>query len=229
MCCSDEPRAKLYQEAVQGERDPPDKEMDSFTTSLQFRRDLARLGFTNLEETVLEVGAYRGYLTRTLSRLFRQVIAIDAVEAFLRENMRLNEDLQNVEYVMMDVMDETSWPNIVKFNATFAIIDAAEGVYNILDQIDHIIQLGTVRWLILANYHLPLVASFVHRLTLYGLLRPVSFLGLRPGMNVHGQSAGSPEALFVEVLSRDRCLGELAPISGVPNKEFIDWVQKYGI
>ena len=59
---------------------------------------------------------------------------------------------------------------------------------------------------------------------------PTSFLlGLRPGMNVHGQSAGSPEALFVEVLSRDRCLGELAPISGVPSMELIDWVQKYGI
>ena len=48
------------------------------------------------KKVALELGSYRGYLTRTLAQLFREVVAVEAVAGFAADSARWTAGLANV-------------------------------------------------------------------------------------------------------------------------------------
>lgn len=86
-----------------------DKVQDVMTVSDRFRQDLVDFFGTIGEEwRCVEVGAYKGYTTRTLANLFKHVTAVDIDPGQQAANL-LKFGLSNVAWVVWDSCDRP-WP-----------------------------------------------------------------------------------------------------------------------
>tara|TARA_B110000483_G_C18189902_1_gene540490 strand:- start:1277 stop:1678 length:402 start_codon:yes stop_codon:yes gene_type:complete len=75
------------------------------TVSKKFKTDLYDFfkDKTSDVHTIVEIGSHKGYCTKTLSKIFDRVIAVDNSDAFLNFNKNYNNDSTNIEYVLLDI------------------------------------------------------------------------------------------------------------------------------
>jgi hypothetical protein len=74
-----------------------DKTQNMTTTSLKFKRDVWEF-FQGFEDgTVVEFGTHKGQTTKILSHLFKKVYTVNNQDN--AEAKKLNEDIQNIEYI----------------------------------------------------------------------------------------------------------------------------------
>jgi hypothetical protein len=72
--------------------------------------------------TIAEIGAHKGYSTKTLSKIFDNVIAVDNDIALLNFNKNYNKDSNNIQYVLLDIYRD-SW-NVISADVDVSFIDA---------------------------------------------------------------------------------------------------------
>ena len=86
----------------------PDKTESKTTTSLKFKADFIDFfnSASNKNKKVLEVGSSLGHSTKVLSNLFGKVIVIDNLPERHEQSKQLNNDRNNIEYVVMDVYQQ---------------------------------------------------------------------------------------------------------------------------
>ena len=90
-------------------------EDDIMTVSKKFKTDLYDFfkdkTKTSDVRTIAEIGSHKGYCTKTLSKIFDKVIAVDNNINFLNANKNYNKDSDNIEYVLLDIYGD-SWDAI---------------------------------------------------------------------------------------------------------------------
>ena len=87
----------------------PDKRQDTDTTSLKFKRDLIEFFEKDYQDkTCLEIGTNKGYTTRILSFLFKNVITCENDWDLLKFAEDVNKDRDNIEFIKKDVY-RTTW------------------------------------------------------------------------------------------------------------------------
>ena len=87
----------------------PDKTEDAKTTSLKFKKDLIDfLGDNYKNKKCLEVGSHKGYTTRVLSSLFKEVICCEWNPKLIEFSKKLNSDKDNISFIRKDIYN-TKW------------------------------------------------------------------------------------------------------------------------
>tara|TARA_R110001592_G_scaffold342779_1_gene632814 strand:+ start:69 stop:659 length:591 start_codon:yes stop_codon:yes gene_type:complete len=74
-----------------------DKTQNMTTTSLKFKRDVWEFFQGFEDKTAVEFGTHKGQTTKILSHLFKKVYTVNNQDN--AEAKRLNEDIQNIEYI----------------------------------------------------------------------------------------------------------------------------------
>ena len=72
--------------------------------------------------TIAEIGSHKGYCTKTLSKIFDRVIAVDNNITLLNCNKEYNSDSENIEYVLLDIYRD-SW-DAIPSDVDVSFIDA---------------------------------------------------------------------------------------------------------
>jgi hypothetical protein len=105
-------------------------EDDIWTVSKKFKMDLYDFFKEKLSDvhTIAEIGAHKGYCTKTLSKIFDRVIAVDYDISMLNFNKQYNKDSDNIEYVLLDLYRD-SW-NAIPADVDVSFIDAVHEYEN---------------------------------------------------------------------------------------------------
>ena len=89
--------------------DIPDKREQVKTTSLKFKKDLINFfGDDYKNKVCLEIGTHKGYTTRILSDLFKEVITCEIDVKLIDFAKNLNKDKNNIKFLQKDVYN-THW------------------------------------------------------------------------------------------------------------------------
>ena len=89
--------------------DIPDKRKQVKTTSLKFKKDLIDFfGDDYKDKRCVEIGTHKGYTTRVLSELFKEVISCENNIDLINFAKDLNKDKNNIQFLQKDVYT-TSW------------------------------------------------------------------------------------------------------------------------
>ena len=116
----------------------PDKRQDTDTTSLKFKRDLIEFFEKDYQDkTCLEIGTNKGYTTRILSFLFKNVITCENDWDLLKFAEDVNKDRDNIEFLQMDVY-QSNW-NFEDIDVVF--IDCVHDYPNVIHDIQKSLQL----------------------------------------------------------------------------------------
>ena len=116
----------------------PDKRQDTETTSLKFKRDLIEFFEKDYQDkTSLEIGTNKGYTTRILSFLFKNVITCENDWDLLKFAEDVNKDRDNIEFLQMDVY-QSNW-NFEDIDVDF--IDCVHDYPNVIHDIQKSLQL----------------------------------------------------------------------------------------
>lgn len=116
----------------------PDKREDKNTTSLKFKKDMIDfLGEDYKDKTCLEIGAHRGYTTRTLSFLFNKVISCEISSEMINFSKKLNNDRTNIDNIQMNVYED-KW-NFSDIDVSF--IDCNHEYNSVMSDIKNSIEL----------------------------------------------------------------------------------------
>ena len=81
----------------------PDKRVDKNTTSLKFKQDVIDFFTDKKLNNCIEVGTNKGYTTRILSSIFKQVITMEYSPNLVDIARQTNSDRTNIEYLQGDV------------------------------------------------------------------------------------------------------------------------------
>ena len=98
---------------------------DIWTISNEMRWDIYNY-FISLSRgmCIAELGAYKGYTTRFLSKVFHTVYAIDNNTEWLEENRKYNLGFNNIKYINHDLY-RSDWSNLQNVDSVDVIfIDA---------------------------------------------------------------------------------------------------------
>lgn len=131
----------------------PDKREDKNTTSLKFKEDIIeffdKMDCSNFR--CIEVGTNRGYTTRVLSSLFKEIITMEYSEEMVKYAMNVNKDRTNIEYLHGDVYG-SDWGLDGKYDVAF--IDCDHSYKNVKQDIANCLKYG-VKYIIFDDYGLP--------------------------------------------------------------------------
>ena len=97
-------------------------EDDIQTCSVKIRYDIYDFFKNKKNLKIAEIGSYKGYSTKILSKIFDKVYAIDNNIEWINFNKIFNEDATNIEYIMLDVYAD-SW-EILPDDIEVSFIDA---------------------------------------------------------------------------------------------------------
>ena len=95
---------------------------DIWTCSEQMRFDIYNFFKDNSHFKIAEIGAHKGYTTKILANIFSKVYAVDNSVEWTNFNKKLNKDVTNIEYVMLDIY-KNSW-EILPNDIDVSFIDA---------------------------------------------------------------------------------------------------------
>jgi len=84
---------------------------DVWTCSDEMRYDIYNFFKDCGDYHIAEIGSHKGYSTRVLSKMFAKVYAVDNNIEFTNFNRDFNADLNNIEYVILDIYND-SWEPI---------------------------------------------------------------------------------------------------------------------
>lgn len=138
----------------------PDKTQDVMTVTHRFRRDL--LEFCRMRDceskVAVEVGCYRGHTTALLSRLFRQVFALDHSGPNLAAARALNANRSNVIYLRVEIYSGAQhfgWADLLAENDIhMAFVDASHLYEHVVSDIHSALRLPLVETLVFDDYGL---------------------------------------------------------------------------
>jgi predicted O-methyltransferase YrrM len=97
-------------------------ENDIWTCSSKMRIDIADYFVSKKKYKIAEIGSYKGYSTKILSKIFSKVYAVDNSIEWTEFNKNFNKDAKNIEYVMLDIYKD-SW-KILPDDIEVSFIDA---------------------------------------------------------------------------------------------------------
>ena len=97
-------------------------ENDIWTCSSKMRIDIADFFVSKKKYKIAEIGSYKGYSTKILSKIFSTVYAVDNSIEWTEFNKNFNKDAKNIEYVMLDIYKD-SW-KILPDDIEVSFIDA---------------------------------------------------------------------------------------------------------
>ena len=86
-------------------------EDDIWTCSSKMRYDIYDFFKNKSNYKICEIGSYKGYSTKVLSKVFSKVYAIDNNIEWTNLNKEFNKDATNIEYIMLDIYND-SWESL---------------------------------------------------------------------------------------------------------------------
>lgn len=123
----------------------PQKYEDFGTISYQMKYDIYDF-FKEKNLNCLEIGAYKGYTTNLLSKIFKSVTALDNNEKNLNIANEINKNNSNINFVKVNLYDKNEWDEKIhkKYYNKFevALVDAAHGYNEVKSDIINSINLG---------------------------------------------------------------------------------------
>ncbi|MFN0248637.1 MAG: FkbM family methyltransferase [Kofleriaceae bacterium] len=163
----------------------PDKQENIMTISNRFKRDVIDFFDENgRRDCVVEIGSYLGYSTRFLASLFSQVVSVDVNIDVLSYNRHLNSDLDNIDYVHMDVYGG-DWSTLAIYAADVVMIDANHEYRCVASDIERSIATFGKPILILDDYGAwPGVKQAVDERIGSGRLQVLRYVGHPPGWHI---------------------------------------------
>ncbi len=152
------PHAPAHPELKTNARAVIDKTMDMWTISTKFRQDLeVFFGEREQLDTIVEIGSYKGFTTRHLAGLFKNVVSIDNQLKWMNESKVRNMDLKNVTYFPFDLYGG-DWNQVraqpwASEKVQVVLIDADHGYDSCKDDLLHCIQsFPRLEYVILDDY-----------------------------------------------------------------------------
>tara|TARA_R110002110_G_scaffold70637_1_gene189286 strand:- start:888 stop:2231 length:1344 start_codon:yes stop_codon:yes gene_type:complete len=113
------------------------------TTSRKFKEDILRVfGDGYKDKTILELGCHQGNTTRVYSECFGKVIAVERSEQNIEIAKENCSDVNNVEFINMDVYDENfKIPNadVVHVDAGHTFQEVVYDIERLTKQLDNLI------------------------------------------------------------------------------------------
>lgn len=97
-------------------------ETDVWTCSYKMKMDIIDYFISKKNYKIAEIGSYKGYTTKILSKIFSKVYAVDNNIERTEINKNFNKDSTNIEYVMLDIYND-NW-NILPDDIEVSFIDA---------------------------------------------------------------------------------------------------------
>ena len=97
-------------------------ESDIWTCSSKMKMDIVDYFISKKKYKIAEIGSYKGYTTKILSKIFSKVYAVDNNIERTEINKNFNKDSTNIEYVMLDLYND-NW-NILPDDIEVSFIDA---------------------------------------------------------------------------------------------------------
>lgn len=128
-----------------------DIQADVWTISEKFRYDIMHFFENKHKNTIIEIGSYKGYTTRILSKIFNKVIAVDNNPYHHYENMKINNDRNNIRYDVFDLYKDR-WTHITD-DVQVAFIDAGHSYAQCKSDICNILNtFKTLQYIIFDDY-----------------------------------------------------------------------------
>ena len=180
-------------------------EDDINTCSEQMRYDSYDFFKNKYNCSIAEIGAYKGYSTKILSKIFSKVYAVDNNVEWINFNKNLNKDSNNIKYIIFDIYANSSW-DILPDNIQVAFIDADNSYYGAKSDILNSIERFTdLKYIILGNYGLSAdVRQIVDELIQNKILKIEKFIGTN-GLNnnaIGTNGLNNNEGIICSVIKR---------------------------
>tara|TARA_E500000318_G_C3566596_1_gene215921 strand:+ start:2792 stop:4285 length:1494 start_codon:yes stop_codon:yes gene_type:complete len=169
----------------------PDKFTSKTTTSLKWKVDFIDYFRDDKykDMKILEIGSSLGHSSRTLSFLFKKVIAVDNLSERHIKSNRLNYDRDNIEFVTMDVYNQP-W-NFESVDVVF--IDCVHDYVHIKSDIENSLKFGKGTIIAFDDYGLfPEVKKAIDEYIKNGILKLETYLGMPLGTKF-------PKTLYIEL------------------------------
>lgn len=130
----------------------PDKREDKNTTSLKFKEDLIKY-FKDLNlNNCIEVGTNKGWTTRILSGLFKNVVTMENKLSNVHKAQQNNHDISNIEFLHKDVYN-SDW-NLPEKEYDCVFIDCVHSYKFVKHDIENSLKYN-VKYIIFDDYGLP--------------------------------------------------------------------------
>ena len=124
---------------------------DIWTCSEKMRFDIYNFFKDNSHFKIAEIGAHKGYTTKILANIFSKVYAVDNSTEWTNFNKKLNKDVTNIEYVMLDIY-KNSW-EILPNDIDVSFIDAMHSYEGCKSDITNSLnQFKNLKYIILDDY-----------------------------------------------------------------------------
>jgi hypothetical protein len=158
---------------------------DIWTCSDEMRDDIAKFFYDKKNLQITEIGSYKGYTTKVLSKIFSKVYAIDNNVEFMNFNKTYNKDNSNIEYIILDIYKD-NW-NILPNYIDVVFIDADHNFDGCKkDIINSINQFKNLQYIIFDDYGVWQDVNYIiNKLLMLKILIFEKFIGINnvPGPN----------------------------------------------
>jgi len=151
---------------------------DIWTISTKMRTEITDFFNDKPEYKIVEIGSYKGYSTKELSKIFAEVYAVDNNEKFIQNSKELNKKATNIHYVNFDIY-KSSW-NILPSNIDVVFIDAAHDYKSVKSDImNSLNRFENLKYIIFDDYGVwPGVKKIVDELLASQILMFEKYIGL---------------------------------------------------
>lgn len=176
-----------------------DKKEDMWTISHAFRSDLFRIFSTPTfrEWGIAEIGSYKGLTSPLLSELFGRVYAVDNNPAFHEEARKRNSSSTNINYVLMNLYEDSEWKKLPEIGIQVVLIDACHDAKSVSSDLKNSLRhFKDLKYLVFDDYATwPGVREVVDKAVKDGQLCLIEKVGLArdipyPGGLFSGESEG---------------------------------------
>lgn len=148
---------------------------------------------------IAEIGSHKGYSTRFLSKIFTKVYAVDNSIEFTNFNKNFNKDLNNIEYVILDIYND-SWESISD-TVDVVFIDAVHSYSGCKSDImNSIHRFKNLKYIIFDDYGVwGGVKTAVDEFIRNGSLAFCTYIGLNDVPNGNGVTKGVNEGIICRI------------------------------
>ena len=172
---------------------------DIWTISTQMRTDIANFFADKPKYKIAEIGSYKGYTTKELSKIFSEVYAVDNNDEFIQINKELNKNANNINYVNLDIYKKT-W-DILPIDIEVAFIDAGHNYESCKSDImNSFNRFAKLKYIMFDDYGVwPGVKKIVDELILQKLLIFEKFIGITDVPSPNGIVNNTNEGIICRV------------------------------
>lgn len=151
---------------------------DIWTISTKMRTEIVEFFNEKPKYKIVEIGSYKGYTTKELSKIFSEVYAVDNNENFIQISKELNKNANNIHYVNLDIYKST-W-DILPSNIDVVFIDAAHDYKAVKSDImNSLNRFENLKYIIFDDYGVwPGVKKIVDELLVSHILIFEKYIGL---------------------------------------------------